>query len=493
MKHKKFTNVRSLLRKTGVQKASVFAVAFLVIGSVAYFGTNIRDSSSAATGQATMSLSPANGTYAPNDTIAVKIKINSEVTDPINVVQSSLTYDPNQLSFISITEGTAFPGKDVTSKDTPGLVRIARSTKAPIGGPQDVVTVSFRVLASTGTAAVTIDPGFSYIVRSTDSLNIMTGHSDASYTIKLPTPTLISVNPNTGPAAGGTPITLAGTNFVSGAKVQIGGVQATGVVFNSASSLNAVTPAGTAGPKDVVVTNPDGQTATLVAGFSYAGVPTIIKVEPPTGPAAGGTPITITGTNFATGATVKIGTNNATAVTVVNGTTITATTPAGASGTVNVTVTNLDGSSVTKTGGFTYLAPPPNGTSVSPAVGFPLGGLNVTITGTNFVSGATVTIGGKTATSVTWVNATTLKARTPALPVGLASIVIKNPDSQQVTMANAFKVQTTGDVDGDSRVNAIDLSYMISKDGQVFPQADFDGDGTVGAADLAMLYPAWTW
>lgn len=53
--------------------------------------------------------------------------------------------------------------------------------------------------------------------------------------------------------------------------------------------------------------------------------------------------------------------------------------------------------------------------------------------------------------------------------------------------------QTPGDVNGDGRVNAIDLSALISHDGQNYPAADFNGDGVVGAADLAILLNRWTW
>ncbi|HEX8226605.1 MAG TPA: dockerin type I repeat-containing protein, partial [Candidatus Saccharimonadales bacterium] len=52
---------------------------------------------------------------------------------------------------------------------------------------------------------------------------------------------------------------------------------------------------------------------------------------------------------------------------------------------------------------------------------------------------------------------------------------------------------TPGDVNGDGRVNALDLSALISRDGQNYPAADFNGDGTVGAADMAILLSRWTW
>ncbi|HEX8226606.1 MAG TPA: dockerin type I domain-containing protein [Candidatus Saccharimonadales bacterium] len=52
---------------------------------------------------------------------------------------------------------------------------------------------------------------------------------------------------------------------------------------------------------------------------------------------------------------------------------------------------------------------------------------------------------------------------------------------------------TPGDVNGDGRVNALDLSTLISRDGQSYAPADFNGDGTVGAADMAILLSRWTW
>src|SRR6202042_120371 len=82
-------------------------------------------------------------------------------------------------------------------------------------------------------------------------------------------------------------------------------------------------------------------------------VPTVSSVSPNNGPAAGGTAVTITGTNFAAGATVTFGATAATNVVVVSSTSITATTPAGSAGAVTVTVT-VNGQSGSLTNGFTY-------------------------------------------------------------------------------------------------------------------------------------------
>lgn len=50
-----------------------------------------------------------------------------------------------------------------------------------------------------------------------------------------------------------------------------------------------------------------------------------------------------------------------------------------------------------------------------------------------------------------------------------------------------------GDVNGDGRVNALDLSALLSHDGQNYPPADFNHNGTVDAADYAILLANWTW
>jgi uncharacterized protein (TIGR03382 family) len=96
--------------------------------------------------------------------------------------------------------------------------------------------------------------------------------------VQAAAPTVASLNPSTGPTAGGTAITITGANFVAGAQVRIGGVAATGVTVASGSSLTAVTPPHAAGAVEVVVTNPDGQAGALGNGFTYAD-----PQQPPTG------------------------------------------------------------------------------------------------------------------------------------------------------------------------------------------------------------------
>ena len=85
-----------------------------------------------------------------------------------------------------------------------------------------------------------------------------------------PAPTVSSVSPGTGNAAGGTSITVTGTGFLSGATVSVGGVSCTSVNVASSTSITCVTGAHAAGVTDVIVTNTDGQTGTGSGLFTYS-------------------------------------------------------------------------------------------------------------------------------------------------------------------------------------------------------------------------------
>jgi IPT/TIG domain len=82
--------------------------------------------------------------------------------------------------------------------------------------------------------------------------------------------------------------------------------------------------------------------------------PVVTSVSPNSGRTGGGTAVTITGSNFVSGATVKFGGTAAASVSVASSTTITAITPQHRRGTVSVVVTDPDGASGTLAGGFTY-------------------------------------------------------------------------------------------------------------------------------------------
>ncbi len=165
----------------------------------------------------------------------------------------------------------------------------------------------------------------------------------------FPPPTIASLTPHKGKIAGGDSVTLAGANFADGGDtdVTIGGTEVVNLVFNSSNSLSFATPPGSAGPADVTVTTPGGQTASS-GGFIYFAPPTITSFAPTSG--GTGTTVTITGTNFdseVAGDEVLFGTTSA-VVTSATSTQIVTTVPSGIT-TAKITVTTAGGTAVSET------------------------------------------------------------------------------------------------------------------------------------------------
>ncbi len=173
-------------------------------------------------------------------------------------------------------------------------------------------------------------------------------------------PVVTALYPNFGPLAGGTTVNVIGSQFMNGARVTIGGISCDSITFNSSTSLTCVTPAGSAGAKAVVVTNPDAQSATLANGFTYSNgmAPTISTVTPNSGPLAGGTTITIIGSGFIPGAVVTIGGISCDTIVFLSTTSLTCVSPIGTLGAKSVIVTNPDNQSATLSSGFTYVYSP---------------------------------------------------------------------------------------------------------------------------------------
>ncbi len=170
-----------------------------------------------------------------------------------------------------------------------------------------------------------------------------TGTELSAYGYVVPSaPTVTGVAPNSGSTLGGTAVTITGTFFTGTTSVTFGGTAATGVTVVNDTTITATTPAHAAGLVNVRVTTPRG-TGTGFNRYTYVTPPTVTGVSPNSGTAAGGTAVTITGTNFTGATSVTFGGTAATGITVVNSTTITATTPAHAAGLVDVAVTTAGG------------------------------------------------------------------------------------------------------------------------------------------------------
>lgn len=172
-------------------------------------------------------------------------------------------------------------------------------------------------------------------------------------------PFVTGVSPERGTPAGGTTVNITGSDFDEVTAVKFGSADAASFKVNAEASITAVSPAGT-GTVDVTVETKAGVSpATTADHFTYG--PTITRLEPNTGPAVGGSTVTITGSGFTGASAVNFGPHEATSFTVDSDDSITAVSPAG-SGTVEVGVTTPDGSTTFNTSEeFTYEAPPKTG------------------------------------------------------------------------------------------------------------------------------------
>ena len=205
------------------------------------------------------------------------------------------------------------------------------------------------------------------------------------------------------------------------------------------NTITATIPAHPLGTVDVIVTNPDGQADTLFNGFTFAVAPVVTSIDPTSGKEIGLTSVTITGSNFQSGATVTFGGRAATNVVVVSPTVITATAPFHSPGTVDVTVTNPDGLSGTLEDGFTFpVFAAPVVTSINSTSGPRRGGRPVTIEGSNFQSGATLVFGRSRATTVVIESPTVISAMTPSRRDGTVDVTVTNPDGQAGTLEGGY-------------------------------------------------------
>ncbi|MEA3337294.1 MAG: IPT/TIG domain-containing protein [Chloroflexota bacterium] len=250
-----------------------------------------------------------------------------------------------------------------------------------------------------------------------------------------PPPTITSISSNSGPETGGRWVMIEGENFVTGStdtQVLFGGIPATQVdVYPTA--ITAYTPPGVGlGTVDVVVTNPDLQTAVLTGGYTFVPPPTVLSVTPDSGSSTGGTQVTISGQGFFAGSSdtrVWFGNLEATDVAVLSDTQIQAVTPMG-NGVARVLVLNPDFQTGELLDAFTFVYPPTL-LKIVPEAGPLDGGNTVWLGGYGFQPGATVLFGDRPAT----VESVTPNLITVAAPSGTGQIELEvtNPDGLQGT------------------------------------------------------------
>ncbi len=324
---------------------------------------------------------------------------------------------------ISPTAGPLASGTQVTISGT-NLLGITAvdfgKVPATIVAGSDTAT-SITVISPTSQAAGIVD------VTVTTAGGTSTGSPADQFTYTA-APTVTAVSPTAGPLAGGTQVTISGANLSGITAVDFGKVLATVVAgSDTATSVTVISPASqAAGIVDVTVTTAGGTSTGVPADqFTYVAAPAVTAISPTAGPVAGGTQVTITGTNLSgitavdfgkVLATIVAGSDTATSIAVIS--------PASqAAGIVDVTVTTAGGTSATSAADqFTYTTAPIVST-VTPQAGPLSGGMSVTITGTN-LTGAKAVRFGKVAAKFTVKSATQIVATSPAGKAGMVDVTV---------------------------------------------------------------------
>ena len=219
-----------------------------------------------------------------------------------------------------------------------------------------------------------------------------TDPSPATRTITVtssPAPKLTSVSP-TAAAQGksGLSVALTGSNFLTNPACSFGNdITVTSCTYNSSTSITAVINVlanAALGSRNVMVTNTDGQSATLSSGFNIVAgtnpAPSITNIVPNSGtPGQSNLTVTVTGANFL--ANPLCASDNTSGITFssctqTSSTKITAVLSIASNavlGSHNFTVTNADGQAATLVNGFTVTSS--TGGSISFGSGFTAGSM----------------------------------------------------------------------------------------------------------------------
>ena len=399
--------------------------------------TGILSSSGSTLGGTNATITGTNFTGATSVTFDGLAATSLSVVDNTTITCITPAHNAGDVDIIVTTAGGP---SDTFSSFTyitpPNITGILPSSGSTAGGTNATITgTSFTEATSVtfdGLAATTIN-----VVDNTTITCITPAHNAGDVDIIVTTiygtsdafsqftyitpPNITSISQLTGSTAGGTSVTITGTNFTGATSVTFDGLAATTINVVDSNTITCITPAHIAGAVGIIVTT-DGGPSGEFSSFIYITPPNITSISKLTGSTAGETNLTITGTNF-TGATlVTFGGLAATSLSVVNSTTITCITPAHDAGAVGVIVNTAGGPSGAFSS-YTYITPP-NITGILPSSGSTAGGTSVTITGTNFTGATLVTFDGLAATTINVVNSNTITCITPARSAGAVGIIV---------------------------------------------------------------------
>jgi Invasin, domain 3/Quinohemoprotein amine dehydrogenase, alpha subunit domain III/IPT/TIG domain len=296
--------------------------------------------------------------------------------------------------------------------------------------------------AAAGTRTVTVQLADGRTIACTGCFTVTAG------------PSVTSITPNQIGPGGQRTMTVTGEHFAAGVKVTVpaSGVAVTSVTMVDEQHLSVAFStafAAAAGPRDVIVTNPgDAGSVTVAGGLTVTAAPVVTDVTPSVLGGGAQTTVQVTGSNFTDGAWLSFA---GTGVAVLSqnrvdaGTIVATVSVAGAAtpGARTVSVVNGDAGRGSTSTAFAVNAAP-SVTGIAPATLARGTTAAVTIAGTNFVAGATVSLStGVTVSDVQVVDAGTITATvTVAATTGTGNrtVLVTDPDLGKGTCTGCFKV-----------------------------------------------------
>lgn len=409
------------------------------------------------------------------------------VTTPTGT-SAPVTFTITSLLLSSISPASALPGASVPVTLTgAGFV-----SGAQVIASSPDVTLSNVVVVSAAQITATLKISANAPLGPVNITVVAGGVTSAPVTFTIGNPPVIvsSINPAAGSQGTSVPVTLTGNGFVAGARVLVSntGVTVGSIVVVSATQITAtftIAADAAAGPVNVTVSTSAGTSAPAI--FTILPPLTLTSISPTGGLAGTAVPVTLTGAGFAQGAQVSVGNADVAVVNinVVSATQITATfdiAAAAAPGPAHVTVTVGGVTSAPLT--FTVSAPPPTLTSISSSNAPQGGSVAITLNGTNFIAGATITPGtpGITASNLTVVNATQITATLTIAAdaaVGATTVAVTTAGGTSGTVSFTVNPAVTFSITGlpDNITSGQQLTFAVSI-AEAYPE-DLSGELTL--------------
>jgi len=412
-------------------------------------------------------------------TLVVTNAANCSATNTVNVTINASPATPT----ITPTPASVCPSSTGNTAAGPaGATTYAWSiTTGTITSATNAQNVTYTAGAS-GSVGLTLVVTNASGCSATNTANVTINPNPATPTI-TPTPASVCASSAGNSAAGPAGATTYAWSITNGTITSAANIQT--ITYSAGAS-------GTVG-LTLVVTNASGCSATNTANVTINPLPDA-TITAPASVGTGSTGNAASVANAGAGATYAWSVTNGTLTGGAGTTNITFTAGASGSVTLQVTVSRL-GCSDTKSVGVPIS--PVTVTSVVPSSGKTTGGKNVTINGTNFLAGATVTFGGSAATSVVVVNSTKITAKTPAHAAGFVNVTVTNTNTSSGTLTNGYKyVSQQFDANGDNVIDPADIFWLVNylflsgpapAGASGIDSGDANGDGVVDPADIFYL------